>query len=400
MGIGGGIAAYKVCQVISSLAQQGHLVQGILTTTAQAFITPLTISTLCRRPVLTDADFWQPQAARPLHIALGEAAQILVIAPLTAHTLGKLAHGLADDLLTSTVLASTCPILVAPAMNTVMWQQAIVQENWQKLQKNSRYHALAPTSGRLACDTVGVGRMAEPEEILAYIDSLLWTGGKRDLAGRRVLVTAGGTREHLDPVRFIGNPASGKMGLALAQAAYHRGANVRLIHGPLQLALPSGIEAIAVTSAQEMHDAVLDHWPETDVLAMAAAVGDVQPESFSEHKLPKQSLPPVLPLKPVPDILLAVGQHRRPEQTLIGFAAQTGDILAAAKDKLIRKNLTMIVANPIDQAGVGFGTNENQAVLMDQTGRSQAVDRCSKLRLAHHIFDFAYCGEFDSSAQA
>ncbi|MDG2991772.1 bifunctional phosphopantothenoylcysteine decarboxylase/phosphopantothenate--cysteine ligase CoaBC [Candidatus Synechococcus calcipolaris G9] len=388
MGIGGGIAAYKVCQVISSLAKEGHQVQSILTKTAQAFITPLTISTLCRRPVLTDEDFWQPQAARPLHIQLGEEAQIIVIAPLTAHTLGKLVQGLADDLLTSTVLASTCPILVAPAMNTVMWQQAIIQENWQKLQKNSRYSALNPESGRLACDTVGVGRMAEPEDILAYIDSLLYTKGQRDLSCHRILITAGGTREYLDPARFIGNPASGKMGIALAQAAHHRGAEVRLIHGPLQIPLPSGIEAIAVTSGQEMYDAVLDHWPESDVLVMAAAVGDVQPENYSSTKVPKQMLPQSLPLKAVPDILQRVSQCRQWDQKIIGFAAQTGNIITAAKEKLIQKNLDMIVANPIDQPGIGFGARDNEAVLMDQSGRCQEVSRCSKLHLAHQIFDF------------
>ena len=233
IGVGGGIAAYKVCEVISTLVQTGIEVRAILTAAAQDFITPLTLTTLCRHPAYTDKNLWQPTHTRPLHIELGEWADVLLLAPLTANTLAKLATGLADNLLTNTVLASTGPILVAPAMNTTMWRQPPVQRNWQQLIQDNRYHTLGPDLGLLACDTVGAGRMSEPPAIVTYVKSLLWTGGKRDLKGKHLLISAGGTREHLDPVRFLGNPATGKMGIALAEAACHRGATVTLVHGHL-----------------------------------------------------------------------------------------------------------------------------------------------------------------------
>ena len=232
IGIGGGIAAYKVCEVVSTLFKAGAEVRVILTASAQEFITPLTLATLSRHPAYTDEMFWQPTHQRPLHIYLGEWAEVFAIAPLTANTLAKLTHGMADNLLTNTVLASTCPVLLAPAMNTEMWQQISVQRNWQQLLTDSRYHGMNTGYGLLACDRVGAGRMAEPAEIFTHIQSLLQTSGKRDLLGKRVLISAGGTREHLDPVRFIGNPSTGKMGLALAQIALHRGAAVTLVHAP------------------------------------------------------------------------------------------------------------------------------------------------------------------------
>src|SRR4028119_1084919 len=215
IGIGGGIAAYKVCEVISSLFKSGGEVRVILTRSAQEFITPLTVATLSRHQAYTDDDFWQAINGRPLHIELGEWADVLLLAPLTANTLGKLTYGLADNLLTNTVLASTSPVLLAPAMNTDMWEQVAVQRNWQQLLQDPRYHSVGPGAGLLACDRIGAGRMAEPPEIIASVQSLLHTQGKRDLAGKRVLISAGGTREHLDPVRFIGNPSTGKMGLEI-----------------------------------------------------------------------------------------------------------------------------------------------------------------------------------------
>ncbi len=230
IGVGGGIAAYKVCELVSSLFKAGAEVKIILTNCAQAFITPLTLATLSRHRAYTDADFWQPTHKRPLHIDLGEWAEVLVIAPLTANTLAKLAYGMADNLLTNTVLASKCPVLLAPAMNTEMWEQVAVQRNWQQLLVDKRYHGMQTSYGLLACDRVGAGRMAEPGEIFTHVRSLLHTQGRRDLLGKQVLISAGGTREYLDPVRFIGNPSTGKMGLALAQAALHRGANYPPYH--------------------------------------------------------------------------------------------------------------------------------------------------------------------------
>lgn len=388
-GISGGIAAYKICEVISTLAKQGCEVRAILTQSAQAFITPLTVATLCRHAAYTDDGFWQATHDRPLHIELGEWAELLVLAPLTANTLAKLAHGMADNLLTNTVLASTCPVLLAPAMNTAMWEQHPVQQNWQAVQANPRMHSLAPGAGILACDRVGTGRMAEPAEILTHIESLLYTQGQRDLVGKHLLISAGGTREFLDPVRFLGNPSTGKMGVALAQAAQHRGATVTLVHtSDVAIATVPGVRSIAVTSAADMQQALFGYFPEADWTIMAAAVADVKPSNYSPEKLPKRSLPSSLALEPVPDIVAALAELKQPHQKLIGFAAQSGDIVTPALEKLQRKNLDAIAANPIDQPCSGFGSDFNQAVLLDAQGRKQVVAPCSKLHMAHQLLDF------------
>lgn len=386
IGVGGGIAAYKVCEVISTLAQSGVEVRAVLTDSAQKFVTSLTLTTLCRHPAYTDQNFWEPIHTRPLHIELGEWADVILLAPLTANTLAKLAYGLADNLLTNTVLASTCPVLLAPAMNTHMWQQAQVQANWQQIQADSRIHAVGPGAGMLACDTVGTGRMAEPAEILAYLMSLFYTTGRKDLAGKRVLISAGGTREHLDLVRFIGNPATGKMGLALAQAARHRGAIVQLVHGPVSWDLPLEVQSIPVVSAEQMRQTLVEYFPDADWTVMAAAVADVKPTHYTPEKLAKRSLPSTLPLEPVPDILAELGRLKQPHQRLIGFAAQTGEVVTPARQKLLDKKLDAIVANPIDQPDSGFGTNQNQAIFLDHSRQVQ-IEHCSKLQMAHQLFD-------------
>lgn len=392
VGVGGGIAAYKVCEVVSTLAKAGMQVRTILTEAAQAFVTPLTFATLSRHSAYTDREFWQPEHGRPLHIELGEWAEVFLLAPLTANTLAKLSYGLADNLLTNTVLASTCPVLLAPAMNTDMWEQAIVQRNWHQLQTISRYHSVHPGEGVLACDRVGTGRMAEPTEILHHIHSLLHTRGNRDLVGKNVLISAGGTREFFDPVRFIGNPATGKMGLALALAALHRGATVTLIHAPLiGEKVPPSLHAIATPTAAEMHQAMLQHFPTADWVIMAAAVADVKPAHTSLAKLPKAALPDALPLAPVPDIVADLASRKQPHQRLVGFAAQTGEIVAPAQQKLERKHLDAIAANAIDQAGSGFGSETNQAVLLDKHGRSHRMaEPMSKLQMAHQLLDFIH----------
>ncbi|MBW4504833.1 MAG: bifunctional phosphopantothenoylcysteine decarboxylase/phosphopantothenate--cysteine ligase CoaBC [Scytonema hyalinum WJT4-NPBG1] len=385
--VGGGIAAYKICEVVSTLFKIGVEVRVILTRSAQQFITPLTLATLSRHPAYTDEDFWQPTHSRPLHIDLGEWADLIVIAPLTANTLAKLAYGMADNLLTNTVLASTCPVLLAPAMNTDMWEQQAVQRNWQQILTDKRFHGMSTGSGLLACDRVGAGRMAEPLEIITYVQSLLHTAGKRDLLGKRVLISAGGTREHLDPVRFIGNPSTGKMGLALAQAALHRGASVTLVHTPASWEVPLGVQAIPVVSAEEMRASMVQNLPNADVIVMSAAVADVKPREYSREKLAKKSLPQALPLEPVPDIVAQLAQLKQPHQRLIGFAAQTGDIVTPALEKLHRKNLDAIVANPIDEPNSGFGSDNNQAIFLDKQGQKIEIPPCSKLQMAHHIFD-------------
>ncbi|MBD1212905.1 MAG: bifunctional phosphopantothenoylcysteine decarboxylase/phosphopantothenate--cysteine ligase CoaBC [Dolichospermum sp.] len=386
--VGGGIAAYKVCELVSKLFQSGVELRVILTKSAQEFITPLTLATLSRHQAYTDDDFWQPIYSRPLHIELGEWADLIVIAPLTANTLAKLAYGMADNLLTNTVLASTCPVLLAPAMNTDMWEQVAVKRNWQQLLTDSRFYGMETGSGLLACDRIGAGRMAEAAEIFIYIQSLLYTQGKRDLVGKEVLISAGGTREYLDPVRFIGNPSTGKMGLALAQAALHRGAKVILVHCPASWEVPLGVEAIPVITSEEMQQVMLNQLPNADIIIMSAAVADVKPRDYSTEKLPKRSLPENLPLIPVPDIVAEIGNRKQPHQYLIGFAAQTGDIVKPAREKLQRKKLDAIVANPIDQVDSGFGSNHNQAVFLDKEGREVEIPTCSKLEMAHYLFDF------------
>ena len=389
--VGGGIAAYKVCELVSTLFKSGVELRIILTKSAQKFITPLTLSTLSRYQAYTDENFWQPIYSRPLHIELGEWADLIVIAPLTANTLAKLAYGMADNLLTNTVLASTCPVLLAPAMNTDMWEQVAVQRNWQQLLTDSRFYGMETGSGLLACDRIGAGRMAEAAEIFIYIQSLLYTQGKRDLVGKEVLISAGGTREYLDPVRFIGNPSTGKMGLALAQAALHRGAKAILVHCPGSWDVPLGVEAIPVITAEEMQGVMLKHLPSADIIIMSAAVADVKPKDYSSEKLPKRSLPENLPLAAVPDIVAELGNRKQPHQYLIGFAAQTGDIVKPAREKLQRKKLDAIVANPIDKVDSGFGSDNNQAVFLDRLGREVEIPACSKLEMAHYLFDFVLC---------
>jgi phosphopantothenoylcysteine decarboxylase / phosphopantothenate---cysteine ligase len=390
IGIGGGIAAYKVCTVISTLFQQGIEVRVVLTAAGQQFITPLTVATLSRQPAYTDANFWQPIHHRPLHIELGEWADLILIAPLTANTLGKLAQGLADNLLTNTVLASACPVLLAPAMNTDMWEQVAVQRNWQLLQQDSRYHWCDPGAGLLACDRVGRGRLAAPETIMTHVRSLLITGGKRDLAGRHVLISTGGTREFLDPVRFIGNPSTGKMGLALAQAAAHRGAQVTLVYANLpELPQEPNITAIAAVSSDVMAEELFKYFSGADVTFMAAAVADVKPASYVDRKLAKDELSDQLAVVNVVDIAAALGQRKQPGQKLIGFAAQTGDIVTPAQEKLVRKNLDAIVANPIDLPNCGFGSDQNQAVWIDRAGQQLEIPICSKLEMAHRLLDLS-----------
>lgn len=391
IGVCGGIAAYKVAMLVSSLAKAGATVRVMLTQSALQFITPLSCATLSRSPAYTDADFWQPCHGRPLHIELGEWAEVILIAPLTANTLAKLVHGLADNLLTNTILASTCPVLLAPAMNTDMWEQVAVQNNWQQIIRQPRFHVANPGAGVLACDRVGPGRMAEPEELELQLQSLLHTGGQRDLVGKRVLINAGGTREFIDPVRFIGNPSTGKMGIALAQAALQRGAIVTLVHGVIDcnycLGL-SGARLIQTITANAMYESMQAEFSTADLVVFCAAVADVKPAEFVDRKLPKSELPTHLALAPVLDIAATLSQHRKSHQRLIGFAAQTGDFVTPAKAKLQHKGLDAIVANPIDQTESGFGSDQNQAVIIAKQGRQQTIPQCQKFEMAHRIWDF------------
>ncbi len=401
IGVSGGIAAYKVCEVVSSLAKRGIEVRVILTRSAAEFVSPLTFATLSRQPAYTDADFWQPSNGRPLHIELAEWADLILLAPMTANTLAKIAYGMADNLLTNTLLAANCPILFAPAMNTTMWLQPTVQENWRKVLALPRYTAIAPTDGILACDAVGTGRMAEPEIILEYLESFLFTQGKQDLKGKKVLVNAGGTREFIDPVRFIGNPSTGKQGIAIAKAAIHRGASVVLVlAGDAPVSADKQLQVLRVRTSQEMHVAMQDSFAIADITIAAAAVGDVRAKLSSDRKLPKSELPLNLELAYIPDIVADLAKHKRPNHLLVGFAAQTGteqEAIAAAKDKLERKQLDAIAANTVSGLDnhqnhqTGFGTDTNQATFIHKNGKTLSTPLCSKLELAHRLFDFLAC---------
>ncbi len=385
VGVTGGIASYKVCEIVSQLAQSNIAVQVVLTQSAQAFVSPLTFATLARSPAFTDADFWQAQHGRPLHITLGEWADLFLIAPLSANTLGKLRYGLADNLLLNTFLACECPVLLAPAMNSSMWQKEAVQDNWQNLLRNERLHGINPTAGRLACDVVGVGRMAEPQTILHWIESLLWTRGKRDLQGKRVLVSAGGTREFMDAVRFIGNPATGTQGIAIAASALHRGAEVTLVIANPTAPIDLPITIHQVTSAKELETVMHREFPHADITIMNSAVADVRPQSHVVHKLAKGELPLELALEYVPDIVQGLSQQKRPDQLLVGFALQTGKINEVAQkayDKLQAKELDAIAANQAN-----FGSGHNQGIFMDRQ-HCQITPKCSKLELAHRLWDF------------
>lgn len=385
VGVTGGIASYKVCEVVSQLVQSNMAVQVVLTQSAQAFVSPLTFATLARSPAFTDADFWQAQHGRPLHITLGEWADLFLIAPLSANTLGKLRHGLADNLLLNTVLACQCPILLAPAMNTSMWHKPAVQDNWQDLLKHPQFHGIPPAAGRLACDVVGVGRMAEPQTILHWIESLLWTKGRRDLQGKRVLVSAGGTREFIDAVRFIGNPATGKQGIAIAESALHRGAEVTLVVANPSDPVDLPITVHQVTCARELEEVMHRVFPHADITIMNSAVVDVRPQNYVPHKLAKGELDLHLALEYVPDIVQGLSQSKRPDQLLVGFALQTGKITEVAQKayaKLQAKGLDAIAANRTN-----FGSAQNQAVFMDHQ-RCQITPECSKLELAHRLWDF------------
>jgi phosphopantothenoylcysteine decarboxylase / phosphopantothenate---cysteine ligase len=387
IGVGGGIAAYKVATLVSALAKSGADVRVILTTAAEQFVTALTFATLSRQRAYTDRDFWQPEHGRPLHIELGEWAELFILAPLTANTLAKLAYGMADNLLTNTVLASRCPILLAPAMNTDMWEQSSVQRNWQLLHQDDRYRSADPGEGLLACDRVGTGRMAEPEELLVLIQSILHTAGQRDLVGKRVLISAGGTQEYLDPVRFIGNPSTGKMGLALALAARDRGARVTLVYATLP-EIPRGMRSVSTLTAAQMESEMRSEMPYHDWIIMCAAVADLRPAEYVNYKRPKSELPTSLALENVPDIVAGLSKLKQPHQKLIGFAAQTGDYVTPALAKMQRKGLDAIVANPIDQSQGGFGSDNNQAMWCDRSGVQIPIPLCSKLEMAHLIFDF------------
>ena len=387
LGVGGGIAAYKSAELARALMERGLRVQVILTPAAEKFITPLTFAALTGRKVITDL-FGSASAEETLssaveHIAVAQENDFLVIAPATADLLARLAHGLANDFLTTTYLAFTGPVVLAPAMNSNMWMHPATQENIAIL-KSRGHLIIEPEEGLLACGTTGPGRLAEPERIADMVAGLILH--RKDLEGETVLVTAGPTEEPLDPVRFISNRSSGKMGYALAQAAAQRGARVILVSGPVQLPEPSGVSVIHVRTAIEMRNAVMEHLAGATIVVKSAAVADYHVLRVPQHKVKKTSARMSLDFDPTPDILAEVGQ-KKGDRLLIGFAAETENLTESARQKLKAKNCDMVVANLVNQEGTGFESDQNEVVLVLRTGETIPIARAPKREIADRIFD-------------
>jgi len=382
LGVCGGIAAYKALEIVSRLIKLGAEVHVIMTEAATRFVTPLTFREISGKPVHTT--MWEePKTWNVEHIALARRADLFVIAPATANMIGKMANGIADDFLSTTVMATPAPVLLFPAMNTQMYLNPATQANVVTL-RNRGIQIVEPASGLLACGTEGVGRLPEPSEIAQRIATHFRYSGS--LRGLRVLVTAGGTREAIDPVRFIGNRSSGKMGYAIATAAAERGATVTLVSGPVILPVPCGVNRISVESAAQMREAVLSVFAETDIVIKAAAVADYRPEVAAEQKIKKTSDTLTLSLTKNPDILAELGKLKT-TQFLVGFAAETQELLAHATEKLRKKNLDMLVANDVTQAGAGFDADTNIVKVLSKDGSVEELPQMSKAELGHVILD-------------
>ena len=387
LGVGGGIAAYKSAELARALMERGMRVQVVMTAGARQFITPLTFAALTGNKVITDlfssesADATLSSAVE--HIAVAQDNELLVVAPATADLLARLAHGLADDFLTTLYLAFTGKVLLAPAMNTNMWRHPATEANVAILR--ARGHAIVePEDGLLACGTVGAGRLADPQRIAAAVLALAHC--RRDLESETVLITAGPTQEPLDPVRFISNRSSGKMGYALAEAAVGRGAKVVLVSGPVQLAPPAGVTLVPVRTALEMRAAVMGHLAESTIIVKAAAVADYHVAAVPSQKIKKTATRMSLELDPTPDILAEVGRNKG-DRLLIGFAAETTHLVEEARRKLQSKNCDMVVANLVGAEGTGFEANDNEAVLVLATGDTIPLALAPKRQIADSIFD-------------
>ncbi len=387
LGVGGGIAAYKSAELARALMERGMRVQVVMTDAAQRFITPLTFASLTGHKVITglfaEASSDEVLSSAVEHIAVAQDNEVLVIAPATADLLARLAHGLADDFLTTMYLAFTGRVVLAPAMNNNMWTHPATQENLAVLRR--RGHIIVePEEGLLACGTTGPGRLAEPERIADVVAALGFHS--RDLEGETVLITAGPTQEPLDPVRFISNRSSGKMGYALAEAAAQRGAQVILISGPVQLGEPHGVRVLHVHTALEMHDAVMAHLSEASIIVKAAAVADYHLSQVPRHKMKKTAMRLSLDLDPTLDILAELGR-KKGDRLLIGFAAETENLVESARHKLESKNCDMVVANLVNQEATGFEADENEVVLVLSTGETIPLTRAPKREIADRIFD-------------
>jgi phosphopantothenoylcysteine decarboxylase/phosphopantothenate--cysteine ligase len=384
LGVSGGIAAYKAVEICRRLVDSGAFVSPVLTAGALEFVGALTFSALASEPARTSL-FDESTGAAPdpiPHTRLGRQADLVIVAPATAAVLGKYAHGISDDLLTATLLATRAPVLVAPAMHTEMWEHPAVQDNLATLRRRG-VHVVGPASGRLAGGDVGEGRLAEPGEVVGAAERIL---GPNDLAGVRVLVTAGGTREPIDAVRIITNRSSGKQGYAVAEVAARRGAEVTLVT-TIGRPPPAGVEIVAVQTAAEMQEAVMSRAPAADVVVMAAAVADFRPKEPPKRKLKKHEGIPEIVLEPTHDFLVDLGREKPTGQVLVGFAAETDDLVASASEKLRAKRLDLIVGNDISQPDAGFEVDTNRAVILDADGGSEVLPLLAKSELAGVILD-------------
>ena len=367
LGVTGGIACFKAAALASMLVKQHATVQVIMTENATKFVTPLTFEQLTGRKALTDT-FDRNFQHSVEHIAVADRADLVLIAPATANIIAKLAHGLADDMLTTTVLACDCPKAIAPAMNTKMYENPVTQDNLSTLRRYG-WEVAEPASGHLACGTEGKGRLPEPEELLELC--LHAIAREKDLRGKRVLVTAGPTREALDPVRYLTNRSSGRMGYAIAKAAARRGAEVTLVSGPTALPRPGYMEIVDVESAREMFDAVTSRAPEMDIIIKAAAVADYRPADVAEDKIKKKDGDLSIPLERTQDILGTLGQRKREGQFLCGFSMETRDLIENSRKKLTKKNLDMVAANNVKVEGAGFGVETNVLTLITAEGEKE-----------------------------
>lgn len=382
VGVCGGIAAYKVVDVVSRLKKLDAEVDVIMTASAQEFVTALTFRSITHRPVVTDM-FGEPERWDVRHISLAQKADLFLIAPATANIIGKLASGLADDMLSTTLMATKAPVLIVPAMNYNMYANPIVQQNIENLKKLG-YYFMEPDTGRMAEGTSGKGRLPEPPVIVEEVCAMLKP--IRDLEGLNILVTAGPTREALDPVRYLSNHSSGKMGYAVAQAAVERGAEVVLVSGPVAIEKPLGVEFIQVTSADEMYDAIMKNFKDCDAVVMSAAVADYKAAAVSDLKMKKQEDDFSVQLVRNVDILKELGKIKE-DKILAGFAAETDNLLENAAKKVKEKNLDIIVANDVTMEGAGFGTDTNIIKILRKDGSVADFPLMSKLSAAHCILD-------------
>ena len=386
LGVTGGIAVYKAVDLVSRLRKQGCEVRVVMTEHAQQFVTPLTFKEISGNQVAVS--MWSSnQEFNVEHIALANWADAFVVAPATANIIAKMAYGLADDLLSTTLLAAQAPIVVCPAMNTGMYENAATQENIAKL-KSRGVTVMPPAVGKLACGTSGAGRLPEPQEIVEFLNAF-FAKREGDLRGLKVLVTAAGTREAIDPVRFVGNRSSGKMGYAVAQMAAERGAEVLLISGPSALSIPANVKAIKVETTNEMLEACLESYDKVDIVIKAAAVADYRPRDVAEQKIKKKTDDALtVVMDKNPDILKTLGA-KKTHQVLVGFAAETQNLLENARDKVVKKNLDMIVANDVTAAGAGFNADTNIVKFLFANGEVRSLEQMPKVDVANCILDEA-----------